>query len=638
MKRFLSIVISVVFILTIFAACGKTEKEDVPTMDLVQKIPAERVAKKTLTPAMGFAGGDGSKDSPYEISNAAELQYFANLFYDFSLAEGETIFTHEKKYQEAYYVLTNDIFVNTDAEMENTDAQAPTYKWEAIGRSSGDDNIQYMRFKGNFDGQNHFISGLYNCVLGDDYGKPDGTIGFFADLQNAAVSNLTIRNTYFYVYNHVDAIGGLASSVFESDIQNCHCENVKIYSHSSNGTCGLVGKSTATAIFSNCTVSGEVKGGYSSDVGGVISHWTGGTMKNCVNNAVVIAFENAIAGGICCNVSDASTSEVPQVIGCMNNGTISGESFGAGGIAARVHAGKGEILFTDCKNSGKITAKNEVGGIVGILYADQSTVDNKDKLTGEFRLENCENHGEISGETMIGGVVGHTWTDITATGKFSSCYNTGKISGSNIGGIVGIAQTQNASVLTVDGCGNDGEICGGSVAGGVVGFFTTTDESGNGYIFEIKNCKNKGNISNTGGEGRGSANDAIGGILGKKLSKGSEKDKFIISDCENHGSINAKSDVYAGGIAGYVLSTTCESKVISNCVNSSTISIDIMDYDEADTKVYNYAGGIVGTAQDTVALENDRSTGQFVLRSGNKNRIIYQDICGLTVRSDDRTN
>lgn len=265
-------------------------------------------------------------------------------------------------------------------------------------------------------------------------------------------------------------------------------------------------------------------------------------------------------------------------------------------------------------------------------------MDNKDKLTGEFRLENCENHGEISGETMIGGVVGHTWTDITATGKFSSCYNTGKISGSNIGGIVGIAQTQNASVLTVDGCGNDGEICGGSVAGGVVGFFTTTDESGNGYIFEIKNCKNKGNISNTGGEGRGSANDAIGGILGKKLSKGSEKDKFIISDCENHGSINAKSDVYAGGIAGYVLSTTCESKVISNCVNSSTISIDIMDYDEADTKVYNYAGGIVGTAQDTVALENDRSTGQFVLRSGNKNRIIYQDICGLTVRSDDRTN
>lgn len=641
MKKYISVVVTIIFVLLISTSCGKAPQDDtqgeIPTMDLVREVPAERVAKKTLEPATGFAGGDGSEESPYEISNAAELQYFANLFYGFSLTDEESIFSYQKKYQEAHYVLTNDIYVNTDAEMEKADVQAPTFRWDAIARDSGSDHIQHMRFKGTFDGQNHFISGLYNCVLGENRGEPDGTIGLFSKLENATVRNLTVRNSYFYVYNYTDAIGGLASVLYESDINNCHCENIKIYAHSSNGVGGLVGSVIGQANLSDCTVSGEVKSGYSSNVGGIVSNWSCGTMKNCTNNATVIAFENAIAGGICCMLSDAmadTATEVSQVTGCVNNGTVSGESFGAGGITARAHAGKANILFSDCKNNGAVSAKSGVGGIVGTLYADQSSVSNKDKLTGTFQVENCENRGEINGETEIGGIIGHTWADAATTGKISATRNFGKISGRSIGGIVGTAQVQNASTLTLERCENHGDIYGGKNAGGITGLFTTTDDSGSGYTFEITNCINKADVSTEGGEGRGIDNSTIGGILGKTVSVGSAKDQFIITDCANLGNINAKSDVFAGGIAGKVLSTAHDNKKISNCVNDGSISIEIADYDEEDTKIYNYVGGIIGAAQDTVALENCNSTGKFVVHSGNEEKVIYQDVCGMTVQSE----
>ncbi len=648
MKRFVSIAVSVLLACSLLVSCGKEQtnedQDTVSQMELVQEVPAERIAHETITPATGFSGGDGTKEAPYEISTAAELQYFANLFYGFQFGEGENINTHARKYQEAYYVLTNDIFVNTDAEMENADVKAPTYKWEAVGRTTDDAAVQHMGFQGHFDGQNHFISGLYYCTLGDDYGMPDGTIGFFALLQDATVCNLTIRNSYFYVYNFTNSIGGLASSAADSYIYNCHCEDVKIYAHSSNGTAALVGSTVSTANISNCTVSGEVRGGYSSDIGGITSNVGDGLIANCTNNASIVSFENAIAGGICCTASDVAAagsieSQNPaqnhgktQITGCINNGTVTSESFGAGGITARANSGKASVLISACKNNGTIRGNNEVGGIVGTLYAEKSGTDNAAQRIGNFLVENCENVGEVSGETMVGGLVGHTWTDDVTIGLISNCCNFGKISGSNIGGVVGTAGINSGAKLTIDICENKGEICGGAVGGGIVGLFTTTDTTNSGYTFIIKDCKNHGTVSNVGGDGKVAANDAVGGIFGKKVSAGLELDSFIIQSCENTGFINAKSDVYAGGIAGYVLSTGTESIRISDCVNGGNINIMIADnYSEDDVKVYNYVGDIVGTAQDTVVIENCSSGGKYAVTAGDAKRVVYQEMCGLVV-------
>lgn len=144
-RKALSILLCVIIAFSFFTACSKsnnedTEKTTVEEMEKVSEIPQERIAKKSIEPSFSFAGGDGGKESPFEISNVAELQHFANIFNDIQLAEGEDIFDWQQKYQKAYYVLTNDITVNTDAEMKEADTKAPTYNWQPIGKFSDDKN------------------------------------------------------------------------------------------------------------------------------------------------------------------------------------------------------------------------------------------------------------------------------------------------------------------------------------------------------------------------------------------------------------------------------------------------------------------------------------------------------------------
>lgn len=236
-------------------------------MEKVSEIPQERIAKKSIEPSSSFAGGDRGKESPFEISNAAELQHFANIFNDIQLAEGEDIFDWQQKYQKAYYVLTNDITVNTDAEMKEADTKAPTYNWQPIGKFSDDKNQDRMYFQGSFDGREHYVSGLYSCVLGEVTGA-DVYLGLFADATKSTISNVTVKNSYFYVYNSTGGAAALAGRLYESSIENCHVENVKVYAHSGS-VAGIVGHPISTNTIVGCTASRQIKSGYASYVAGL---------------------------------------------------------------------------------------------------------------------------------------------------------------------------------------------------------------------------------------------------------------------------------------------------------------------------------------------------------------------------------
>ena len=176
-RKALSILLCVIIAFSFFTACSKSNNEDtektiVEEMEKVSEIPQERIAKKSIEPSSSFAGGDGGKESPFEISNATELQHFANIFNDIQLAEGEDIFDWQQKYQKAYYVLTNDITVNTDAEMKEADTKAPTYNWQPIGKFSDDKNQDRMYFQGSFDGREKApeVFGTVGILYGDIYG------------------------------------------------------------------------------------------------------------------------------------------------------------------------------------------------------------------------------------------------------------------------------------------------------------------------------------------------------------------------------------------------------------------------------------------------------------------------------------
>lgn len=653
MKKLVSILLSIVLICCCFSACSSSKKEEKTTvaeMEKVSEIPQERIAQKKYAPATSFAAGDGTKESPFEISNAAELQFFADIFNDFKISDSGEYFDHKEQYQKAYYVLTDDIVINSDSEMKKADEKAPTYYWTPIGSKSDDPKVNNMNFEGNFDGRGHSVSGLYTCVLGNATGE-DACLGFFAKVANATISNVTIKNSYFYAYNTVWGIAALSGNIYKTAVVNCNGENNKIFAHSGS-IGGLIGDCLESVNIVSCSVSGQVKGGYSSEVAGITASVSDGIVKNCTNNAEVIAYENADASGICCSVSDSSfeSGATPdkdgstQITGCVNNGKISGESFSSAGIVARLSSGKGKVVVNDCKNSGSVSSKQEVGGIVGSLVSEMGTLQNKQRCVGTCVVKNCENTGEISGDNMVSGIVGHTNVDDGATAIVKNCVNNNKIKASVAAGIIGTPMIYNDSTISVVNCVNNAEILTTSAAaGGIVGMFlSAVKDECNGYLFEISDCTNNGVVSNKdyGSIGDAIDNCCIGGILGKKFSSACKNDAFVISNCTNTADFFCESDSYVGGIIGYVLSSSNEKKLIEDCTASGTINFAAKVYGSdnevhksMESKVVNYVGGIAGTAQDTVEFKNCNSTVNFNLTFGERKRVRFANDCPFVVKS-----
>ena len=174
---------------------------------------------------------DDEWDDYYEISNAGQLYWFAE---------------HATNDQYSKAVLTDDIIVNEDMSAENL------REWIAIGESSS------MPYCGTFDGQGHFISGLY-AKSELNYIGLFGAIGW-----GASISNLGIKDSYFEGNYYV---GGIVGYNDFSYIKNCYAEDVEVVAVSSGGA--LVGYNY-----------GEVSNSYST-TDSFVGNNNYGTITNC---------------------------------------------------------------------------------------------------------------------------------------------------------------------------------------------------------------------------------------------------------------------------------------------------------------------------------------------------------------------
>lgn len=147
---------------------------------------------------------DNEFDDYYEISNAGQLYWFK----DVAVANNNS----------SNAVLTANIIVNEDIYADNI------REWDSIGESSS------MPYTGSFDGQGHFISGLYS--------KSDlNYIGLFGAIGwGASISNLGVKNSYFEGNYYV---GGIVGYNDFSYVNNCYADNVEITSNGSGAA--LVG-------------------------------------------------------------------------------------------------------------------------------------------------------------------------------------------------------------------------------------------------------------------------------------------------------------------------------------------------------------------------------------------------------------
>ena len=161
------------------------------------------------------------------------------------------------------------------------------------------------------------------------------------------------------------------------------------------------------------TVKGLKITGTATQNCGLFGYVSGGTVKN-------LTVEGTVIGGECTAGIIGEQNGTACVENCVNRATVSGTN-NVGGIVGKVN-GSSEKYIRACANLGNISGSNSVGGIVGQAYY---------KVT----VSHCYNRGSVTAEvSKAGGIVGYM-NDSGA--KFSNCYTTGAVKGSNSAAVVG---------------------------------------------------------------------------------------------------------------------------------------------------------------------------------------------------------
>ena len=335
------------------------------------------------TIASGFAGGDGTQNNPFQIETAAQLAHFAKNVNAGNWYDGE------------YIVLKNDLDLNNQ-------------EWTPIGNAR-------KPFKGNFDGNNHTvtgmkISGAWDCV------------GLFGGCTRhnvySAIKNITVKNSDIHGEKFVGAIVGRAEEI---NIENCRSIGNTINGETDvGGICGKIGGYSGGKV-SQCYNSSKVTGG--GRVGGIAG--MGSIAENCLNTGEITIIREAYrsaCGGIFGIFGDATTSA--RVTACVNLGKVSGgESFG--GIVGK-------------------TETSSTGHISNCYY-------NMDAITGGFDAGTALTAGQLCG-ALPEGLDSTIWNEGSVDTSTAKATGTGSRFGTargtyiNLTKVAEIGETKTASV------------------------------------------------------------------------------------------------------------------------------------------------------------------------------------------------
>ena len=390
--------------------------------------------------ATGFAGGTGTEDDPYLISNGSELAYLAQEVNGFN------------SYSGVYFKLANDIYLNDTSNWESwADGDAPQNEWTAIGGYNIDEELTFS-FDGYFDGDGYAVRGIYINTQ-EDYQGLFGYIGGGSIVVNLGVAESYICGDF--------RVGGVVGSD-RGDTTNCYNTGSVTGNNYVGGVVGCNAIATVTGCYNAGSVNGE------SNVGGVVGE-NFGDVIDCHNTGNVTG--NNYVGGVIGRNDD-------DVTDCYNTGSVTGSYVACGGVVGC----NAIATVTNCCNTGSVTGRYDVSGVVGNNGGDVTSCYSTGSVTGEDQIggvvgwndrgnvTNCYNTGSITGEEQIGGAVGMN------NGNVTDCYNTGSITGEkSIGGVVGVNQGYYYGELdiycnaTITNCYNTGSVDGAIDIGGVVG-------------------------------------------------------------------------------------------------------------------------------------------------------------------------
>ena len=466
----------------------------------------------------------------------------------------------------------------------------------------------------------------------------------------------------------------------------------KTYDNTADNTANISGSNTSGEDFDVGTSTTYVAGGV---VGYLLSGSIQGgneTTKVVVSGATVTGY---YAGGVVGYVSPTNDMEISYITNknTVNGASYTNSSYGAiGGIVGHIGSGLGndvekfdsKLLSIDgCDNEAIIGSEVDVrpnaGGIVGQAGADENI---QTSYSVKLSITDCNNDGAVYGGKSAGGILGYgnvnnTTDSIIIQNAVNNDRGTVQAYYGDAGGIVGILQVKQAGnqatqaeIIAVDISTNYGQILTDTDAstnrslGGIAGYvvnasihnslnwdnqpswnsLTGKNINLGGIVGHINNGNIVGSINNT----NITADIDIGGIVGKTSGEnvnitnctqngavtGGNKTggivcvvgstKTEINNCEVRGSITARA-----GAGGIVCDATTGEITISGCsINSSSVTVNGK---ALGTNSYNYAGGIVGYANQNPIINNTTanvSTVQVTAGAEKNNGVFAGGIVG----------
>ena len=344
----------------------------------------------------------------WHIYTCAEMKFFAD-FVNGTLTEEE----YSEAINDGLEIVENETIVylesNLDlgAKWDSTGNLLSGTAWTPVGIGTTAQTI----FLGIFEGNNHYIQGVY-------VNQERNHTGLFG-ISNT-IKNLTIKDSHI---EGISATGGIVGTLMSNNtLENCNNSNTTVIQkegeYSNIG--GIAGQNLG--IITKCTNSGKVIGNGAlnngTTAGGIVGI-TVGAISDCINEGDVSGIKDRI-GGITAEAQPGST-----ITKCINNGTITSISGGfAGGIVAYMGC-----TIDECINTAQIIAESgdAIGGIAGAIGPNSTGI-----------ITNCYNIGDVKGNgSGTAGILG-ILNSSGASGVFRNNYNIGNITGnSNAGGIVG---------------------------------------------------------------------------------------------------------------------------------------------------------------------------------------------------------
>lgn len=341
-----------------------------------------------------FAGGDGSRENPYQIATVEQLNAVRN-------------------HLSSHFILINDI--NFSDCVDETGKQK---YFEPIGRKEK----EIDSFTGTFDGHGHTIKNL----------KMKGSnVGLFVSLKNSTVQNLDLQGIDIVGSSSVGSVSAISNN---SIIKNCNVTGTIEYIYSSStGQREVVGGISGTlekGKIENCYYTGNIESTIIHTTGG-IAGWNKGEIINSGYKGGYCYGGYATGGIAGYNYGKITNSFNKAFIGSNYRTRATSailyfnlQAFG-GGIAA-YNAG----IITGCYNAGSIYGWSlddyYIGEISGIAAENQGTISycyntgNVYQTHGRPDREDCDN------ESIVAGITSYN------KGEIFNCYNIGNLDSDSI--------------------------------------------------------------------------------------------------------------------------------------------------------------------------------------------------------------